>query len=399
LLLSWALTLSAGSALAQGLLPTEMDSIPEELTLVDGGEAFPAEPVIAEPAPAGSVIYSENNLDGFVMPVEGPEAAIVSSGTIADCGFWYAQGDAVFLQRTNFYNRELAFDSTTGSDRTLTLQRGQGFGSPFRVTLGRYLARDYENRDYMTEVVFFGLGFWDAGGSVQSVADNFLMSSIDPFIGGFNGSNVQSYSYQSSFNSYELNYRVRLRLPRDRMVLRPDGQWVRELHPGHLASILFGLRFHDLDEDFHYTSVSTVPALRSGDLLIRTSNNMYGVQTGGELVWRDDRWSLGVKGKAGAYLNSATQVSELNVVDVVLGNVSQTDSATREALAFLGELSVFARFQVTNNIAFRTAYESMYVNSVAVAPQQINFALAEPSVAIAGQEMYQGLSFSLDATW
>jgi hypothetical protein len=66
---------------------------------------------------------------------------------------------------------------------------------------------------------------------VVAATDNFLTSDINPFIGGFNGSDEQTFRYVSDLDNYELNYRVSWRLGRDQMVLQPGGDWVQQASP------------------------------------------------------------------------------------------------------------------------------------------------------------------------
>ena len=98
-----------------------------------------------------------------------------------------------------------------------------------------------------------------SAGSLTSFGDeNALISRQDPTqtTPGFNFSHIQSYTYTSTFNSLELNYRVRQRTGRDRLELSRDGTWVRQ------ETWLVGVRFFVLRVRGHEAAVRAPEADR-----------------------------------------------------------------------------------------------------------------------------------------
>ena len=70
----------------------------------------------------------------------------------------------------------------------------------------------------------------------------------------FDGALSSQFRYDSRFNSFELNYRVKERMGRDHVEMEPSGHWVRRAGPSVSRSLLAGFRFFDLNEDFDWTA-------------------------------------------------------------------------------------------------------------------------------------------------
>ena len=401
-LLSVFCTLWAGSALAQGpstgVLPSpfEAEPLPDELTVIDSLPDLPPQP----PSQLTSTPLVSNSVEPF-MEVEGTPVKALSSGAWLRSGITYVEADVVLLQHNSHNKIKLASDATTDSDRKLLVERGAlGMAANMRINIGHNLMRDALNRDHAVEFMFYGLGDWSAEDSVVPATDNFLISDIDPFIGGFNGADEQTFRFASDLDSYELNYRVSWRLGRDQMVLQPGGDWVQQASPGTLFSFLGGLRVLQIDERFNYTSVSTVPALRRGQAVSITNNDLVGVQFGGLWMRQHSNWNWGVSGKAGAYVNYTSMTSNLETVDPVLTEVDRDTRSEKDVLAFAGELSVFARYHIRPNFTARIAYEALFLNQVAQATEQ-DFLSPDPIIDVetGGAPFYMGLSCGFEASW
>jgi len=407
-MLATAVTLAvAASACAQpppGIPPVEPDALPDELNLVD---SLPApEPDIVQSAVVGSVVEGEAGADDqpeFTLPppVEVSPAAVRNSGAWVRDGITYFQADVVLLNRNFYRDVFLASDSSAASNRRLIVEMTEpGLAALGRFTIGQMMLRDPSNRDHSVEFTFYGLGEWTAEGSIESAVDDFLVSDIDPFIGGFNASDMQRFEYNTDFDNYELNYRIAWRPGRDRMVLQPDGTWVQQLSPATVFSVLAGIRVVQVDELFSYIARGTDPTTRRGDLSIRTNNDLVGFQIGGDYHRRHTVWSYGVRGKAGAYVNFASGSQSLVTVDNVFTEIDRQVRAEEDSLAFVGELGVFAKYHPTPRIAFRIAYEAMWHNTVALAPEQIDFRPGTtPRVNAAGSQWFQGMSLGFEFFW
>ena len=383
-------------------------------------------------------------------------ARLESSGTWLRRGFWYVEQDVVVLNRDYSRDTFLTVDASnarlinvpfTGapvfpSDRELRVERAKPDAAvAARLTLGRFLLRDDQNRDHMTEFTYLGLGHWSVRNSVQSVNTNRLFTPLGAhaqgiaFIietGGYNFANTPPYDLTTKVESYEWNYRLRPRHHKDQMELGPDGCWTRKMMPAWFHSYLFGLRYLYVHERFAWQSEavfeadvifpnpnynpldpSSPPVVvfdrspATGDMRIRTRNDLVGCQFGADLIRQWPRWSVGVRGKAGPFINFASQDTDLFIIDPTAaelsdlpGLVDQSVQAHDETFSFVGELGVFAHYHILPNATLRIAYEAMWLSSVANAAQQVQFdTAATPLVRAGGSQSYMGLSFGFDLYW
>ncbi|MFV2066665.1 MAG: BBP7 family outer membrane beta-barrel protein, partial [Pirellulales bacterium] len=385
----------------------------------------------------------------YDLEADGWPAQLESSGTWLRRGFWYAEQDVVILSQGYFSDAFLAVDISNArfdpqlfrpifpSSRDLVIKRDEpGAQANARLTLGRFMFRDNKNRDHMVEFTFFGLGEWTADKSVKSVQTDQLMSPLAATAdrvayiveaGGFNFADEQRFHLRSRVNSFEWNYRLRMRNRKDRMELGPDGRWTRKIAPGLLRSYLFGLRYFTTDEKLLWQSTAVEadipfappeggnPVLlqrpaANGEYKVRASNDVVGLQFGADFVYQWPRWSLGLRGKAGPYINFSRQNSDYVINDPLNSffsrdantpdRIERRMQATETNFALLGELGVFAHYNLRPNVTLRVAYEAMWLSSVANAQEQITFdPVALPIVKPGGGRMYMGASVGIDFYW
>ena len=87
---------------------------------------------------------------------------------------------------------------------------------------------------------------------------------------------------------------------------------------------------------------------------------------GGGSTYQASRWSVGLFGKGGVYLNDALGHTQLTFTDEELDD---SDLRLREnQLSFVGEFKLQGRFHITPNVSLRAAYELMYLTSMAHGP-------------------------------
>ena len=418
----WIVVGSVSIAFAQSgtRTPTSLedglDEIPPELQL-------PVDPSAADVSDAaregldGSQLPFEAEFaqEGFSLPAQDWPAPLESSGTWLRRGFWYAEQDVVVLNRDFFDRTLLAFDTSfVGiSDRRLGVENNTPDAAVAgRFTLGRFLFRDGKNNDHMLEYTYFGLGEWFTRGSVTAFdGGDSLHTLFDPFIGVFGGnanrfvpgtgSLTQAFTLETEFHSFELNYRLRHRPNPDQIELGPDGQWTRKLWPTTMHSYLFGLRLFQMDEGFQWIALGVDRELRNGDLRIRTSNDMVGLHFGGDIIHQRNRWSIGVRGKIGPFINFSSMNRVLEIEDTIPPfAVSQDQRADEDTFSFVADLGVFVHYHLRPNVTLRTGFEALWVNSVATAIEQISFETgALPTVRTAGAQYYKGMSFGVDFYW
>ena len=261
------------------------------------------------------------------------------------------------------------------------------------------------------EVRYFGLNNWTSSLTARSTAippatPNLysifsLFGTVPP--GGFDDTDrslVHTIDYNSELHNGEVNFRRR-------WVSASD--WTQ-------GSFLFGIRYFDLDERFGFAAIGsndntfTFDQLRFFNYDVNTRNQLTGVQVGGDL-WLNlmPGVQIGVEGKSGIYGNHA-EVESLIVANSVPG--------VREFLqdgktAFVGEITASAVYRVSYAFAIRGSYNFLYVDNVALAPENFNtrdftnalgsnrtFTLNRfPFLNADGEVGYQGYSVGLEWTW
>ncbi len=353
------------------------------------------------------------------FPVDGwggePPAAAWSSGKWFRSGLWYTAVDAFVARRDRPDDRvALAIDAST--QRILFNYGPTGGVEPgIRATLGRYLGRDYLNRDYSHEFTFLGISEYDAEDGIRSLAaDNLVLLLIGAGEPGFDLADTYETDYASRFSSYEWNLRIRRRPEKDRVVMSPDGSWTRQYTRSYVPSMLMGLRYIKLDEDFTIESRrdGVSRAEFGGDFATETHNDLLGIQLGFDWIDQHERWYWGVRGKGGGYVNFAdqqTQASGIGPVrvfddagDAVIVTQSEfrVEEASKSNAAFFGEFSFLTAYNFTPNVSARASFDLMILAGAALAPDQVTFNTSPPPrIDVSGVVFYQSLSLGMEVVW
>lgn len=259
------------------------------------------------------------------------------------------------------------------------------------------------------EFTYLGTFHWASSAAVSSEFDE-LYSAFSDFgtnpppvpgvsPGGFQDSDAAEFAslgYSSEINSYELSFRRRWMFPNSRV----QGSW------------LAGARYFRLEEEIqnfivvNYDQPGPIAPFTGGtDFLVATDNSMTGFQLGGDL------WAtvfpgllIGVDGRGGIYGNRAEQTTFITTASSGGTFVEQLD--TTEA-AFVGEANVIGVWRVNQHLSLRGGYQVLYVDGVALAPDNVNFqppAIAGPGARTAminanGEALYHGLTAGLELMW
>lgn len=433
--LMMTLVLWSGIAAGQGpTLPTPGDELPPDMTLPTPQGYAPANNTSLgsatdrdglggmESLPAAQ--DGEYDLTGDGSCPDGGGfwnqiAPIESTGSWLQRGFWYAEADAVIYNRmwdradTRYAAQDSAVNNPPvngvslgfnpiflNTNRLLILDGGQpGEDAAVRATLGHFLFRDSRNRDHSLEFTAFGSGEWNQERVITSDQPFglFVPWRIDGGNTSFDNSSRQSIEYDSTFTSFETNYRVRQRLRSDQLVMDANGSWHRAANTGFEREYLVGLRFMQLAEKFDWQAQDIAVTGADGEYFIRTKNNLIGFQMGTGLTYQTSRWSVSALPKGGVYINDATGSIFLNYTadDTHDANLRLTGND----LSFVGEFKIQGRFHITPNTALRAAYEMMYVTSVALAPSQATFLPEFSYLNTTGDPFYHGTSFGFEAYW
>jgi hypothetical protein len=347
-----------------------------------------------------------------------------SSGKWFNDGRWYASGESLWLDRSRAYRRTIAidtallppppYDPANIYDYPL---RYKDVAKPFnvapgaRATIGRNLGRDYLNRDRSVEFTYYGgmtyeqTDGWNALG-VQGDPYT-LVTPLGLRVPGYNGAGYYTTAFNSDFNSYEWNFKLRRRLGRDKMVMMPNGEWARHSERAFLPAGFVGVRLANVNEDFFWQSgrEGVDFSQYGGNYQIHTENWLLGMNFGGELISQNEFFWWGLRGRAAPCLSFASE-SQSNVsnnyVDARFEEGSQNWSASDSLTgpAFLGDLSLLAGFNVTPNLSFKAGYEFLWVAGIATATRQYNLdQRRQDPIDAGGQTLFQGFSFGFEGTW
>jgi hypothetical protein len=165
-------------------------------------------------------------------------------------------------------------------------------------------------------------------------------------------------------------------------------------------SVLVGARYFHLDEQFQLLTfdgvLNNIAEFNHthGRYEITTDNEMVGGQIGGNLIVLalfGNRVVFDIGGKAGVLANFArTDQLVTDVSDTVILRNSHDED---DDVAFIGEVSATATIRITDCIAVRGGFFGMWLNGVAVAPDQADFSPAasgNPDIDDNGDVFYQG---------
>jgi hypothetical protein len=168
--------------------------------------------------------------------------------------------------------------------------------------------------------------------------------------------------YRSTVNSFELNYR----------------HWFLPEF-----SVLAGFRYINWHEDLNAAFDTTPGSVNAFD---HTNNNLFGGQIGGD--WKHlfgSGFGIELGGKAGIYGTHSTLDGTL-------------ESAGSSRASFVGELGLVGTYNLTNYMKARAGYQVMWVEGIALAPDQAIF-LGASSINNRGGVFLHGGVVGLELQW
>jgi hypothetical protein len=173
-------------------------------------------------------------------------------------------------------------------------------------------------------------------------------------------------------------------------------------------TVLAGFRWVELSErvDYDLNTVTNIPGFPPFIPPIsipadfgqhaRTQNHLYGFQLGTDvLLWdRGGPLTINTEMKAGIYSNLAKNSGDLEspIGDIV------GDGRTYHA-AFLGELGIHAKYQLTRNLALRAGYQLLWLEGVALMNDNQLDALVAGDVDTSGSPFYHGAMVGTELRW
>ena len=387
------------------------ESLPEGVigdasVLTETLPSLPAAPGILDissPAAAG-MLRDDMELDE--MPFEA------SSGEWFWNGGWYVGAESLWMDRSR-NNRRVIFEDVDVVPPAREPIRYTTAAQPFnvapgaRITIGKSLGRDYLERDRALEFIYYGGMSYEDNDGRNALGDGVFITPLGP-APGFNGATTFVTGYTSNFNSWEWNYKLRRRLGRDQLVMSPGGGWTRHAERGWLPALIVGTRLANVNETFSLVTSrgNATPQQFSGNYNIDAGNWLLGLNIGGELISQNEFYYWGLRGRAAPALTFASTSQRATGVDTVLippggqQTLAFSDSATRTAPGFIGDLTLLAGWNITPNFALQVGYDFLWVAGMATATRQFNLDNRDVNaIDTGGQTFYNGVSFGCYGSW
>jgi hypothetical protein len=256
------------------------------------------------------------------------------------------------------------------------------------------------------EVGYFGLNEWDASATAVSATPTlysfFSDFGLDP-PGGFDDPDRSLFhrvNYSSRLNNGEVNLRRRWAEPSGFV----QGSWLAGIRYFHLSEMISfqaaGANNNAIDQN----------GPRFFDYSTKTRNHLTGFQVGGDL-WLNLIPGVKVGGelKGGIFGNQAIQETSITANSVgFFGTSAINERASDGKTAYLVQASAQAVYRMTYSWALRGSYQVIYVDNVALAPENINRAppgLFLPNSARVvrvnndSEVFYSGFTAGAEYTW
>lgn len=326
-----------------------------------------------------------------------------------------------------------------GKSGSLGMEPSAGYD----ITVGKYLGRDLDNRDHFVEFNYYGLNKWDSRfpinatqqititsgtttttfgnlfslfGRTGFTADELLMSNVS----GFNRADTQLLEYDSRWDNFELNLRIKPRMRADRLLMHKNACWTREAQEGWYCSYLMGARGVSLDEYFGFFSNGTIDVTQNGssrkeevggEYTTRTRNDMFGLQIGLDAIHQKGPWHFGADVKGALFINFADQHSRglswgAYNEDTGTGDpyaefdVNFENLVRSRDIASIAELGFMTSYQLRENMTVSMHYDLAWVTGLALAPEQFMPQVDAPArIDNHGQLLMQSLSLGLELVW
>ncbi len=371
--------------------------------------------IVANDYDGNRIVESVEGIPQETMLIEEPALAempvLASSGKWFSSGYWYASAESLWYERSRNKRVLVGIDDLDSRIQFTTLAQPFDTSAGVRATFGRSLGRDYLDRDRLIEFTYTGALLWQGVDGWNSLtAAPTLVSPLGPNAPGFNFANTYRTSLDSNFNSIEVNFRLRRRLGRDQLVMSPNGGWSRHAERGFLPGLILGPRLARVDEDFWFRSRrnGVAPEVFSGDYDITTQNWLLGMNIGGELVSQNEFYFWGLRGRAAPALTFASAqqtvigINNTNIPQnpIVPSPVFREDQNTQTSPGFIGDLTLFAGWNVTPNFSLKVGYDFLWVAGIATATRQFNLNdIRQNPMDAGGQTFYNGVSFGLEGSW
>jgi hypothetical protein len=370
-----------------------------------GEDAVVQPPALMDVSALDGMLIDDGALDE--MPFEA------SSGRWFWNGGWYVGGESLWMDRSRNNRTRIVADVGAPNTSYTTFAQPFNVAPGARATIGKSLGRDYLDRDRFIEFIYYGGMTYEDTDGWNGVFGNSLYTPLFFDAPGFNGASRYTTNFNSDFNSWEWNYKLRRRLGRDQLVMSPGGNWTRHAERGWLPALIIGTRLVNVNEDFRFTSdrPGTSTDEFGGRYVINAGNWLLGANLGGELISQNEFYYWGLRGRAAPALSFASTSQSATGVNntppdpgplppAPTGVTNFSDEATRTGAGFIGDLTVFAGWQINPNFSLQVGYDFLWVAGMATATRQFNLDNRDNNaIDVGGQTFYNGLSFGFYGSW
>lgn len=349
----------------------------------------------------------EEGMDGYFCLV-GHDACNTCCEPFCDnpCPCVYGQVEAMFLMRHPRFSRQpIVVDQNTNTTLLSTSDLDYNYDPGMRATFGKRLCGGRA-----LEFTYFGL--FDGSASASSSDANAFLTFQNNLVGNvFVDMDRVDVDYSSWLHSFEANFPCCCGccdLPGcgdcGDQGCGDSGCGNQGNGFGTCQSLEWfcGFRYLNLGERLNISAQRTVNnAVESGSYNLRTNNNLYGLQIGGRMRRTQGRIGWEAGGKAGIFGNDSRQSQSVtDFPDFALRPAVSNSSGT---VAFVGETNLTALYRLTNVWNLRAGYNVMWIEGVALAPDQLDFdfAAAQGGSGLRndGGMLLHGVSFGVEARY
>ncbi len=287
----------------------------------------------------------------------------------------YATAEFMFLKLNSPRQANLAFDQNISQNVLTTADFDLDYEPGVKASFGY----QFDNR-WAIEGVYFGLQNWKESAETRGGVSNLRLPgdlglALDN--GGSADARQVTASYSARLHNAEIN------------------GW-RKIDDT-LFAVLLGFRYINFTEtlDIHAIDADN----DQSDYQIKTKNNYFGGQLGGQFATQWGNLELQVIGKAGVYDNVAQQNSQATSENAVLIRDTQ---AKVNRLAFVGDAGLNGRVKLMEKLYFRGGYYVLWMNGLVRAPDQLDYtntASSGGAIISNGTAFLHGGTIGLETWW
>lgn len=322
-----------------------------------------------------------------LLALPGPTARGQDLGTYPA---WksYAITEALIMGRDNqSANDPLIVESLT--DPANVLLSGQDLQFPFGGGVRAfYGVRNPDQNGW--EVGYFGLYGQSASAATSLPAGSEQFLQAPGGLGDLLTSEAQSatVTWNSTINSAEVN------------VFSNTIDWSDRYGTWRSVDWLAGFRYVGVEESATIGILSCEGAGPPVPYGVHTSSNLFGFQLGTRRRIEWQRWALEGWAKA-AVMGGCLQQRQDAVVDWLAVQVRDPQSSTKTDVGFVGDINLSAIYRLNDIWGIRAGYNTIWINGVALAPNQFSYALDSAANPVRGGDgiFLHGANLGLEARW